>query len=69
VLYTTFKFGWGPSENGWSLFAVGVMSVLVQGFLLGRLLKRFPPQKLAVWAWCRQQLAYLGWGAGARRAG
>ena len=25
VLYTTFKFGWGPAENGWSLFAVGVM--------------------------------------------
>ncbi len=24
VLYTTFKFGWGPTENGWSLFAVGV---------------------------------------------
>ena len=24
VLYTTFKFGWGPLENGWSLFAVGV---------------------------------------------
>ena len=26
VLYTTFKFGWGPLENGWSLAAVGVMS-------------------------------------------
>ena len=24
VLYTTFKFGWGPQQNGWSLFAVGV---------------------------------------------
>ena len=24
VLYTTFKFGWGPLQNGWSLFAVGV---------------------------------------------
>jgi DHA1 family tetracycline resistance protein-like MFS transporter len=31
VLYTTFKFGWGPKENGWSLFAIGVMAVLVQG--------------------------------------
>ena len=26
VLYTTFKFGWGPLQNGWSLFAVGVVS-------------------------------------------
>ena len=42
VLYTTFKFGWGPTENGWSLFAVGMVSALVQGVLLGRLLKRVP---------------------------
>jgi DHA1 family tetracycline resistance protein-like MFS transporter len=48
VLYTTFKFGWGPLENGWSLFAVGVASALVQGLLLGWLLKRFAPQRLAV---------------------
>ena len=41
VLYTTFKFGWGPRENGWSLFTVGVVAVVVQGVLLGRLLKRF----------------------------
>src|SRR5208337_4192663 len=26
VLYTTFKFGWGPRENGWSLAAVGIVS-------------------------------------------
>jgi DHA1 family tetracycline resistance protein-like MFS transporter len=34
VLYTTFKFGWGPTQNGWSLFAIGLMSMLVQGVLL-----------------------------------
>ena len=33
VLYTTFKFGWGPQQNGWSLFTVGCMSALVQGVL------------------------------------
>ena len=48
VLYTTFKFGWGPTENGWSLFAVGVMSAMVQGGLLSQLLKRFSAQRLAV---------------------
>ena len=48
VLYTTFKFGWGPLENGWSLFAVGVVAAVVQGGLLGRLLKVFSPQRLAV---------------------
>ena len=63
VLYTTFKFGWGPLQNGWSLFAVGVMSALVQGFLLGRLLKRFSPQRLAVIGLVSSTLAYVGWGA------
>ncbi len=63
VLYTTFKFGWGPLQNGWSLFAVGLMSALVQGFLLGRLLKRFTPQRLAVIGLVSSTLAYVGWGA------
>jgi DHA1 family tetracycline resistance protein-like MFS transporter len=62
VLYTTFKFGWGPLENGWSLFTVGVVSAGVQGFLLGRLLKRFTPQRLAVWGLVSSTLAYVGYG-------
>ena len=63
VLYTSFKFGWGPLENGWSLFAVGVTSAAVQGLLLGRLLKRFTPQRLAVIGLVSSTLAYLAWGA------
>jgi DHA1 family tetracycline resistance protein-like MFS transporter len=63
VLYTTFKFGWGPLENGWSLAAVGVVSVIVQGLLLGRLLRRFSPRRLAVLGLVSSTLAYLLWGA------
>jgi len=63
VLYATFKFGWGPSENGWSLAAVGVMSVLVQGFLLGKLLKRFSPQRLALMGLVSSVIAHAAWGA------
>jgi len=63
VLYTTFKFGWGPRENGWSLAAVGIMSLVVQGFLLGRLLKRFTPRRLAVAGLMSSTLAYVLWGA------
>jgi len=62
VLYTTFKFGWGPSENGWSLFAIGVVSALVQGVLLGHLLKRMSAQRLALWGLVSSTLAYAGWG-------
>lgn len=63
VLYTTFKFGWGPLENGWSLAAVGVVSAIVQGLLLGRLLQRFSPQRLAVLGLVSSTLAYALWGA------
>jgi len=63
VLYTTFKFGWGPRENGWSLAAVGVMSLIVQGFLLGRLLKRFSPRHLAVAGLFSSSVAHVLWGA------
>jgi MFS transporter, DHA1 family, tetracycline resistance protein len=57
VLYTTFKFGWGPLENGWSLAAVGVVSVM-----LGKLLKRYSPQSLAIVGLVSSALAYLLWG-------
>ena len=63
VLYTTFKFGWGPLENGWSLAAVGVVSAIVQGLLLGRLLRRLSPRRLAVLGLLSSALAYLLWGA------
>jgi MFS transporter, DHA1 family, tetracycline resistance protein len=63
VLYTTFKFGWGPLENGWSLAAVGVVSAVVQGLLLGRILKRVSPRRLAVLGLTSSTLAYLLWGA------
>jgi MFS transporter, DHA1 family, tetracycline resistance protein len=59
VLYTTFKFGWGPTENGWSLCAIGLMSVLVQGVFLGRLLKRFTAQRLAIMGLVSSSLCFV----------
>ena len=62
VLYGSFRFGWGPTENGWSLFAVGLVSALVQGVLLGRLLKRLGAQRLAVAGLVSSTLAFTAWG-------
>lgn len=62
VLYTTFKFGWGPTANGWSLFAVGVVSALVQGLLLGRLLRWLGARRLALAGLASSSLAFLCWG-------
>jgi DHA1 family tetracycline resistance protein-like MFS transporter len=63
VLYTTFKFGWGPAHNGWALFTVGLMSVLVQGFLLKHLLERFSGRFLASVGLAASTLTYFSFGA------
>ncbi len=63
VLYSTFKFGWGPLENGMSLAAVGVSSAIVQGVLLGRILKRISAKRLAVLGLSSSAVAYALFGA------
>jgi MFS transporter, DHA1 family, tetracycline resistance protein len=63
VLYNSFKFGWGPRENGWSLAVVGIVAVLVQGVLMGRLLKRFTVQKLVIMGLVSSSLAYILFGS------
>jgi MFS transporter, DHA1 family, tetracycline resistance protein len=62
VLYTTFKFGWGPLENGWSLAAVGIVGVIVQGFMMGPLLKRFSAQTLVIVGLISSVSAFTMWG-------
>ena len=62
VLYTSFKFGWGPKETGWSLMAVGVVSVLMQGVLLKYILRRMSAQRLAVIGMCSASIAYVAYG-------
>ncbi len=61
VLYTTLKFGWGPVQNGWSLALVGVVYFVVQGLLMGRLLRRFGAPRLAMLGLATSCLAYLCW--------
>jgi len=63
VLYNSFKFGWGPQENGWSLAVVGIVAVLVQGVLMGYLLKRIAVPKLVIMGLVSSATAYMLWGA------
>jgi DHA1 family tetracycline resistance protein-like MFS transporter len=63
ALYTQLKFGWEPQQIGWSLCAVGAMSVLVQGALVGRLARRMSAQRLAVFGLVSSALSYVAWGA------
>jgi len=63
ALYTQLKFGWEPQQIGWSLCAVGAMSVLVQGVLVGRLTKWMSVQRLVVAGLVSSAAAYVAWGA------
>lgn len=62
VLYTQFRFDWGPKDNGIALFVVGITAVIAQGLLLGRLLKRFGEIRLAIIGMSIATVVYIGYG-------
>jgi DHA1 family tetracycline resistance protein-like MFS transporter len=62
VLYTHFRFGWGPRENGFALFCVGLVAAIVQGGLLTPLLRRFGDVRLVLMGLTIGTCAYLLYG-------
>ena len=62
VLFTTFRFGWGPSENGFSLFIVGIAAALGQTVLLGFLLRKLGDVKTALAGLASSVVAYVLYG-------
>jgi DHA1 family tetracycline resistance protein-like MFS transporter len=41
ALWTNREHGWGPQANGWFFAYIGIVLVIVQGGLVGRIAKRF----------------------------
>lgn len=62
VLYAHFKFGWGPKENGISLFFVGLTAAVVQALLLQRLMNKFGEIRLSLIGLTSATLAFLAYG-------
>ncbi len=62
VLFTQFRLGWGPRENGISLFCVGIVATAVGGFCLPRLLAYFGVERLALWSLASGVFCYLAYG-------
>lgn len=62
ALVMKFKFGWGPRETGWSLFAYGAMLVLAQGVLMRLVLARRSPQWVTVAGLLSGALALAAYG-------
>lgn len=62
VLYTGFRFGWGERMNGMSLAMVGIMAVLVQGFLIKPAIARIGERRAVVAGLGIACLSLLGYG-------
>jgi DHA1 family tetracycline resistance protein-like MFS transporter len=48
VLYTQFRFGYDAQHNGYLFAYIGILSVVLQGGLVGMLTKRFGEKQLVV---------------------
>ncbi len=62
VLYTQFRFHWTPRDNGLSLFAVGVLTVIVQGGLQGWLLRQLGEKRLVLLGFTSATIAFFLYG-------
>ena len=62
VLYTNFRFDWGPRETGLSLFCVGLAVAVVQGGLLRVLLRHLGERRLIIAGLASGTLAYVAYG-------
>jgi DHA1 family tetracycline resistance protein-like MFS transporter len=66
ALFMHIRFQWGTLQNGMLLAVVGLISVVVQGGLLGRLVKRFGEERLALTAIGINVLIQTGYGLAQR---
>jgi DHA1 family tetracycline resistance protein-like MFS transporter len=62
ALMMQFKFGWGPRETGWSLFAYGLMLVIAQGVLIRFVLRWRSPRWLTIAGLLSAALAFVAYG-------
>ena len=61
ALYALYRFNLGAQQTGYVLAYVGVLSVLVQGFVIGRLTERYSDSLLILSATALMAAALLGW--------
>jgi DHA1 family tetracycline resistance protein-like MFS transporter len=62
VLYTGYRYGWGPGKTGLSLAIVGIMAGIVQGGLTKIVVRRLGEQKSLVCGLTIAVLAYAAYG-------
>jgi MFS transporter, DHA1 family, tetracycline resistance protein len=61
MFYTQLKFGWGPSETGWSLTFVGIMTVIVMGGLTSFVVPRLGERRSIIVGFLLMTAGFLGY--------
>jgi len=61
MFYTQLKFGWGPSETGWSLTFVGVMTVIVMGGLTGLVVPKLGERRAIVLGFLLMTVGFIAY--------
>lgn len=62
TLYTDYRYGWTPFDIGISLVCIGVVSVVMQGFLMRFFIRQFGEKKVVLSGLLTGALAYVGFG-------
>lgn len=62
VLYTGYRFGWDASQVGWSLAFVGLMAMVMQGFVGRRLIPALGERRTMFLGMAAMAVSMLGYG-------
>jgi MFS transporter, DHA1 family, tetracycline resistance protein len=62
VLYTGYRYQWDQSTNGYVLGLLGFTAVIVQGGLVGPVVRKFGPRRVAVFATIVMSIGYMSYG-------
>lgn len=62
VLYADYRFGWGLTMVGWTLLIVGVLQIIVQGGLIGRIVKHLGERRALLFGCAAGALGFTLYG-------
>lgn len=62
VVYTTYRFSWSPTENGFALALVGVSAAVVQGGLIRRIMPVLGERRAVLWGMAWSAVVFVAYG-------
>lgn len=63
VVYTTYRFGWSPRDNGVALALVGLSAAIVQGALIRRIMPALGERRAVLWGLAWSACVFIAYGS------